>query len=595
MSSVITRYGARWSAKKSELEIELACYKNGGRWAYGSGTAGNGLEYHYERIRNLLWPHLDTHRWHELCRDTICQNRMTVLMGPKSSGKTHEGACFALIEYFAAPNDTTVLVSSTDIRGLELRVFGEIKKLFAKATELHPWLPGHLVDSKHAIMTDPVSEEEIRDWRNAIVGIPCIVNGKFIGLSKYIGIKNKRVRLIADELQFMGAGFLDSIGNLDGNPDFKAIMLGNPNDPSDALGKSAEPKDGWASMDVPEKTTVYTTRFMSGKCVNLVGTDSPNFDQPGKPRFPYLINQDSIDSTVTFYGKDSLQYSMFCQGVMRSNLVARRVVTRKMAEIFNAQEELVWSSDEVTRIYAVDAAYGSIGGDRCIGGSIKFGKCVDGMVRVLCSQPKIIPVRLSDGKMPEDSIAEFVKRDCDLLNIPPENVFYDSTGRGSLGTAFARTWSALVNPVEFGGIPSERPVSLDLYIYDPKLRARRLKLCVEHYSKRVTEFWFSVRYVIESGQMRGLTNDVLDELCAREWKMTKGARIEIEKKEEMKERFGRSPDLADWLATAIEGARQRGLQISKLSQEERTSAKQWLEDLQTTRRRELTRTQLVEV
>lgn len=564
-ANAIERYNARWPLGMGDLEIEMECMRHGGQWKYGKRIAGNGLSFHYERVRQLLWPHLDEHRWHTLCRDTMLNNKVTVLLGPKSSGKTHEGACFALISYFINPDETTVLVSSTDLRGLELRVLGEIKALYAMAKEQYPWLPGHLVDSKHAIMTDEVSSEEIRDWRNAIIGIPCIVNGRFIGIAKYCGIKNKRVILVGDELQFMGSNFLDSLSNLDGNPVFQAVMMGNPNDPNDALGKAAEPKDGWPSIGIPEKTTVWETRFMQGKCVNLVGTDSPNFDQPGKPKFPYLIHQGSIDSTVAFYGQDSLQYWMMCKGQMRQGLSARRVVTRQMARQFHAGEEMEWDIGETTLIYAVDAAYGATGGDRCVAGAIEFGKALDGTTKIKCYPPKIVPVRVSVERMPEDLIAEWVRRDCESIGVQPENVFFDATGRGSLGTAFARIWSALVNPVEFGGKPSDRPVSLDLYTEDTEYGGRKLKLCTEHYSKRVTEYWFSVRYAIESDQIRELPDEVLDELCAREWKMVRGDKIEIETKADMKERFGRSPDLADWLVTCLEGARQRGFQISKLA------------------------------
>jgi len=53
----------------------------------------------------------------------------------------------------------------------------------------------------------------------------------------------------------------------------------------------------------------------------------------------------------------------------------------------------------------------------------------------------------------------------------------------------------------------------------------------------------------------------------REWKEVAGGRIEVETKDETKERMGKSPDLFDQLVTAIEGARRRGFQITKLAKE----------------------------
>ena len=169
---------------------------------------------------------------------------------------------------------------------------------------------------------------------------------------------------------------------------------------------------------------------------------------------------------------------------------------------------------------------------------------------------------------------------CIILNIPPENVFYDSTGRGSLGTSFARIWSAQVNPVEFGGKATDRPVTLDHFILDPDTKRRRLKLCHEEYSKFVTELWFSVNYALNSGQIRELPRDVADEGCQREWIEVAGGRIEVEPKADMKERTGRSPDLFDWLVTCVEGARRRGFQISKLANDEDSTRNlEWLDDL----------------
>lgn len=562
------KYGAFWDYRLNAVQIEMSCIRLGGQWKNRAGqTCGLGLFQHYQNLQSILWPKLDDHRWNKLCLEAMSSSQVSVLMGPASSGKTHSAAKFGLCDYFCAPEETIVLVSSTDLRGLELRVWGEIKMLFRMAKERFDWLPGNLIDSKHCISSDDLEEDEVRDLRKGIIGIPCIVNNRFIGLGKYVGIKQKRVRLLADEAQFMQASFLESITNLDKNPDFKAVIMGNPLDPMDSLGKASEPAEGWNSIDEPEKTTTWKTRFKDGICVNLVGTDSPNFDVPEEEEipFPYLISRKSISTTVSFYGKDSQQYYSQCKGVMKTGVLARRVITRELCRRNGALEPAIWKGTPTIRIYAADIAYGNIGGDRCIGGWGEFGRDVDERLILEVKPPELIPVSVRTIGAPEDQIAEYCKTQCEANDIGPENFFYDSTGRGSMGTAFARAWSADVNPVEFGGPPSARPVCQDLYILDEKTRQTRLKLCAEHYSKRVTEFWFSVRYCIESGQLRGLTAEVMEEGCMREWKMVRGNKIEIETKEETKERMGRSPDLFDWLVTVMEGARRRGFQIARMA------------------------------
>ena len=87
----IEKYGL---SHQSELQIEMHCIRKGGRWTQNGKTYGMGLPHHYEQMRRILWPHLDSHRWHELCLKEIRRTnaKVTVLMGPGSSGKTHEAA-----------------------------------------------------------------------------------------------------------------------------------------------------------------------------------------------------------------------------------------------------------------------------------------------------------------------------------------------------------------------------------------------------------------------------------------------------------------------------------------------------------------------
>lgn len=583
------RYGMTWPDGTDDLQVEMYAITKGGKWESRGQQCGLGLSQHYENMRRILWPHLDGdhngQRWHTLTREEMVKNKVTVLMGCGSSGKTHAPSWFYLCEYFCFPEETCVLVSSTDIRGLRLRVWAEITHLWEQAVNKFEYLPGNLIDSRLAITTDKLDEgsfesRQIRDMRKGIVGIPTVQGGKYVGLGKFIGIKQKRMRLIADEAQCMGPGFLSAFSNLNKNEDFRAVILGNPNDILDPLGRAAEPLDGWDNHMEPTKTEVWTTRFMNGTCVNLIGTDSPNFDFPeDEPtRFKYLISREKIADTLSFFAKDSFEYYSQCVGAMKVGMLARRVLTRRICEQGHALEDDVsWESPNRTRVYFVDAAYG---GDRAVGGWAEFGKGVGGKTILKLYQPAIIPISAREDKEPEQQIAEYVKRECEALAIPAENMGHDSTGRGSLGTFMARVWSAMTNPIESGGKPTNRPVSLDIYVIDKETKQRRLKRCDEHYVKLVTEFWFSVRYTVEAEQLRGLPDEAMEELCSREWDRVKDDKIEVETKQEMKARMGRSPDMGDWVAGIVEMARRKGFVISKLGStqaEERSF--EWLNNM----------------
>jgi hypothetical protein len=503
-----------------------------------------------------------------------------------SSGKTHEAAWIYLMDYFADPENTCVLVSSTDRRGLKLRVWGEIASLWEKAVAKFPFLPGHMLDSALAITTEDlddtdIDDRKVRDMRKGIIGIPTMVGSRVVGLSKWIGCKQKRVRLIADEASLMGASFLSAFSNLNKNEDFRAIVLGNPNDILDPLGRAAEPIDGWDDHMEPTKTSTWKTRFMNGICVNLIGTDSPNFDFPAdKPtRFKYLISREKIAETLSFFPKDSFEYYSQCVGCMKIGAMARRVLTRRMCEQGEAlKTDVIWKNSNRIRVYFVDAGYG---GDRCVAGWAEFGHDMNGKLIFMAHPPAIIPISMTANKEPEQQIAEYVKEDCESLGIPPGNMGHDATGRGSLGTYLARVWSAQTNPIESGGNPTDRPVDQDTYIIDPKTKVRRLKTCKEAYVKLVTEFWFSVRLAVQAGQVRGMTEEVMEEFCMREWENVAGDRKMVEAKKEMKERIGRSPDLGDFFSGALEMARRKGFLISKLSNESVVSNanSNWLENM----------------
>jgi len=267
---------------------------------------------------------------------------------------------------------------------------------------------------------------------------------------------------------------------------------------------------------------------------------------------------------------------MMDEGRMPRGQGLKRIITRQACLKFGALEEPVWKGEKRTSLFMLDAAYGAVGGDRCTCGELQFGPGVgrDGEDTNLLAliDALIVPVSASkvngvEPDLPEDQIVKFVKAQCEWRGIPPERVFFDSTGRGSLMSAFARLWSPLVNGVEFGGKPTERMVSNEIQI-----------TCREYYFNFVTELWFSVRYIIECAQFRGMTEDVMAEGCMREWGWQNG-KIQAEPKEKMKLKMGRSPDFFDMLATGVEGARRLGFVIQRLSLIRNSQGDQWRRDL----------------
>lgn len=570
-------YGLKFNWAADPLVIEMDMCRHGGRWGVpGSGThriVGLGMEYHFKQCIKILWPEIVWHRWSEMQLKLYLSHRIIGQLGPASSGKTFIASACVLMDYYLFPKCTTVLVSSTTRESLEMRVLGEIKKLHRLAKERYPnHVTGYLIEGKQRIVTDERTQAaEGRDFRNGIVGIACKKGQSMQGIEEWVGIKNKRLRMLADEVQFMNPTFVDSIANLSKNTDFKGIFSGNPKDITDALGKICEPAarlGGWDSnIDQNEGTKTWETRWPSGACLQLVGTDSPNLD--GKLGIP-LITQQQIDDDIAFYGQDSLQFSMMDLGRMPRGQAARRVITRQMCLKFHAMEEPVWKDSQRVKIGFIDAAYRGVGGDRCVFGEIQFGQEAvtptgeqvasaiisqkpvdDGQHQILTLiETMVVPVSLTFKEQPEDQIVAFVRDQCERRGIIPENVFLDSTGRGSLMSAFGRIWSPQVNGVEFGGpAHAERKVSSEIDVYNK-----------DYYFNMVSALWFNVSYIIQAGQFRGMTEEVMAEGCFREWGY-QSKKIQVEPKDKMKVKSGRSPDLFDALVVGVEGAIRRGFRI----------------------------------
>lgn len=553
-------YGLFWDEFLNDAFIEIYMIQNGGKVQRKDGSfSGNGLAFHYKQLQQLLWPKKVWHKWNELLLEEFVRNRIIGILGPAASGKTREASDFMLTDYYCFSDCTTILVSSTEREMLEMRAWGEIKRAHKIAKDRFDWLPGNLIESRQRIVTDDKSSDvEGRDFRNGIVGVPCKKGGNFVGLGSYTGIHNKRTRLLADEGQFMHVTYVDSLSNLNKAKDFKAVVLGNPKDTTDALGKICEPSSelgGWdGGIDQTGGTKTWNIRFPEGVCVQLVGSDSPNLD--GSLGID-LISQEHINADIAFYGRDSLQFTMMDEARMPRGQAARRVITRPMCDKFRAMESPVWKGTAITKIGFLDAAYRGVGGDRCVFGELDFGVGLDeygeefDMLALI--ETMVVPIKGGINDEPEDQIANFVKEQCELRQISPQNFFFDSTGRGSLMGAFARIWSAYVVGIEFGGRPSERIVSREQPIP-----------CDEYFSKRVSELWFLVRLIIEAGQFRGMTEEVLQEGCMREWTLVSGNKVEVEPKAKTKVRMGRSPDIFDSLCAGVEGARQRGFVVSRL-------------------------------
>ena len=153
--------------------------------------------------------------------------------------------------------------------------------------------------------------------------------------------------------------------------------------------------------------------------------------------------------------------------------------------------EPLWLDDKQIHVLGLDAAYSGAGGDRTPLIHLAFGKDVHNHpIIAIVDGPIIIPgnaqLRDSMGRLVpiEDQIAQFVMDYAKANGIEPSMLGFDSTGRGSLVSSFAKMWSPSVVAIEFGGRPHKRIALQD-----------RDELEDELYGKMVTSLWFAAANV----------------------------------------------------------------------------------------------------
>lgn len=589
----ILKYGARFDSRIHPAQLELACIRRLGKWEQYGRKCGAGLPHHVREFMKLAWPDMDFHRWTDLLIEEFLRSPgRCATFGPSSSGKSFVFSRCALTMFYARPKGTTVLISSTTRDSLTRRIWDYVVSSHMDAKRRFDWLPGSLIESKLMLLAD-AKDAEGRSFKDGIVGVACRKSGGWTGLQEYVGTKNEVVILICDEAHFMLEGFLESLANLESNENCYAAIMGNLPDVHNPLGRAAEPKCGWEALPDTEKTRVYETKWKNGRCIQLIGMDSPNLDFPeGQEPYKNLIGRRYIEQCAQNYGRESDKFNMFASGKIPRASMNRTVFTKAQCVKFGASSPVTWGHTPLTRGYGMDAAYSGVGGDRTVGFPFVFGLDNTKRWRFWLGPMKIYVGSATPKMSHSEAIALQCKEECDAHGIPPEHVFFDGTGRSELTSAFARLWSSQVVPIEFGGAATERPSFTGEKWLDGD-SAGQTKMCRDVFDRFVTELWFAVRHCILAEQMRGLPEDAIEEGAQRKWEIVRGAKYCIETKDDMKERGLRSPDILDAVVASLEGARRLGFPLGKLTNPESKKRSGWLDAVREQQWEDLKKDELV--
>lgn len=504
-------------------------------------------EFYFWRLCDELWnrpdlpePMMIKHPWAEEMIRKAIHHKYLAIGGSASSGKSHTMAAWGIINWLSQPQDTLVLMTSTTLREARKRIWGSVMSLLS------------VIEGAPIRIRDSIGNAAYVDANGTLIeraGLSLIAAEKSKtreAVGKFIGIKQKRVILIGDELSELSEAILQAgLSNLSKNPFFQMIGMSNPNSRFDAFGVWSEPKSGWDSIDI-QTADEWSTKW-GGHYLRLDGERSPNITL-GEEKFPWLPTAAKLEEDRALLGPESRGYMRMVRAVFFDSDETVGIYSESELTTSGAMGEVEWAS-KPTKVAGIDPAFTN-GGDRTIMYVAEVGYAKNG--QYVCRFDNFYHLNddATNKAVPRTyQIVHQIIDHCKRLGISPDNVAVDSTGAGApFCDVLAGEWSPNILRVSFGGKPSDKRVSMNSRLTGEEL-----------YSNRVSELWFVGKELMRTKQIYGIRTELAQEMCARNYDMVKSSslKVKIESKPEFKARFGRSPDLADAAFLALDCARQQ--------------------------------------
>ncbi|MGB0790266.1 MAG: hypothetical protein ACPGRT_02185 [Flavobacteriaceae bacterium] len=504
-------------------------------------------EYYFWRLCDELWnnddlpePLMIKHPWAEQMIRAALENKYLAVGGSASSGKSHTMAAWGIINWLSQPRDTLVLMTSTTLREARKRIWGSVMSLLS------------VIDDAPIKIRDSIGNAAYINEKGNLIeraGLSLISAEKSKtkeAVGKFIGIKQKRVMLIGDELSELSEAILQAgLTNLSKNPSFQMIGMSNPNSRFDAFGVWSEPDRGWDSIDTNTADN-WTTKW-GGYYLRLDGERSPNI-LAGETIYPWLPTEEKLNEDRALLGVESRGYMRMVRAVFFDSDETTGIYTENEISSSGSMGSVEWSSNPI-KLCGIDPAFTN-GGDRTIMYTAQCGYNRSGHYVIEFGDYFHLNDDATNKAVPRTyQIVRQIKEKCEKLKILPENVSVDATGAGApFCDVLAGEWSSKFMRISFGGRASDKRVSANSQLTGAEL-----------YMNRVSELWFVGKELMRTRQVFGVKSDLAQEITARNYDMVKsgGLRMKIESKPEFKSRFGKSPDLADAAFLALDCARQR--------------------------------------
>jgi hypothetical protein len=526
---------------------------------------------HFKKFCNHIWGD-ETKRFYFEFNPNACRileahekHRYLAVAGHASSSKTETMALIGVAEFLIDPENTKVLVTSTDAKSAKGKVWGSIENCWNEAVNFYEeweakfqsigvkgacFIPGKLISS----------ESIIRMWDGKVVnpkrGIELIaaeISKAKEASDKLQGYKADKLLLMADELATITPAVLETAtSNFRMNDKFRMIGAFNPDSFYDPGGVMSKPVDGWSSINEhsEEWETVIEPQGINGYCIRFDGEKSPNV-LAGRKIWRGLLDMDQLNSfRASLGGEKSKSYWKMVRGYWSPTGSMEAIYSEADIINYHADSPVTTWLMQPTFIAGLDPSY-THGGDKAALVIGKVGRCRN----IATGQDHIVFERVEtvilDNDITDQSIdkSEWVvrltKQKMDEYGIKVTDLAVDTSGAGAFSSLLRRDIGTGFMDVVFNASATE-----ERYSSSDKRTGK------ERFNDLMSEIWYVGKELIRSGQLKGLDPDTVTEMCARTYD-EKNGKVVVEPKDKMKKRTKKSPDRADSLFVTIHLARMR--------------------------------------
>ena len=541
------KYGMLWPEALPDPLIDLKVWKHWREPEYKACTEKEPWECFWRAIYSLI-PRKEfvRHEWSSQHVYDWTTERFIITWGCASASKSNDYGLLTLIDWMVDPNETVAIMASTSLQMLKLRSYESVLRYFhvVKANRQFD-MPGKLRKTDSAIILDDDDDIGASTDKASIRGVAVAEGTEQEARAKLQGAHLPYVRLILDELSQMRPAAMRVRTNLSiGSKDFKLVGLCNPDSFTDLAAQYSKPDlpGGFAAID-PETTHEWSSPY--GKVRRHDGLLSPAILHPERKDLGFLLTQEKLDTIRQEIGggDDDPEFWTMVRGFPPAQ--GRKQTLLSMAEFMRsgATGDVVWRLGPSVTVLGCDPAF-SEGGNRAVMQALSAGFDKDGLLKILCHEPKYAKIEASSQVPITDQVGAALKDYADLLQVPAHLVGVDDSATQSVADHMKSKYGWTVHRFVSNAKPSDLPMVRGL--------ARKAS---DQYYNQSTELWAATAEFVRAGQMRAFPMVAAEQLCQRPLEPNKRPHRLLSKKTSIRDggemKSGESPDEQDAASIAV--------------------------------------------